>query len=31
MDEGKTSFEHLLPVMPEGWKKKAKELVVRVN
>jgi hypothetical protein len=26
MDEGKTSFEQLLSVMPEGWKAKAKEL-----
>jgi hypothetical protein len=26
MDEGKTGFEQLLPVMPEGWKDKVKEL-----
>ncbi|MDR1278581.1 MAG: hypothetical protein LBK02_07510 [Treponema sp.] len=26
MDEGKTSFERLLSVMPEGWEAKAKEL-----
>jgi hypothetical protein len=26
MDEGKVSFERLLPVMPEGWEAKAKEL-----
>jgi hypothetical protein len=26
MDEGKTSFERLLSVMPEGWEGKAKEL-----
>jgi hypothetical protein len=26
MDEGKTSFEQLLSVMPEGWEAKAKEL-----
>jgi hypothetical protein len=27
MEEGETSFEQLLPVMPEGWEGKAKELV----
>jgi hypothetical protein len=26
MDEGKTSFEQLVSVMPEGWEAKAKEL-----
>jgi hypothetical protein len=26
MDEGKTSFERLLSVMPERWEEKAKEL-----
>jgi hypothetical protein len=26
MNEGKTSFEQLLPAMPEGWEAKAKEL-----
>jgi hypothetical protein len=26
MEEGETSFEQLLPIMPEGWGNKAKEL-----